>query len=372
MSEKTISESSPVAGETESPQSLQQSEPAPPRVLGCPNCSAPVDGAFCANCGQKDLTLLRPVWSLLEDTMGDLFAFDSRFFKTLGPLFFKPGCVTKLYMQGKRARFVPPFRQYLVVSIIFFLTLAFSDLVIFDAEKVWHEFEGTEQAETDPATSGAEAEPGAASVPAQDHAGPASASMPGSGVDPNVPEVMTWQSDRVLDNLDNTIDAMLRIRAEQGAGMTDFQHSLWDIGIRSVSGAKRVWTDPVLLNRLFADWIPKLMFIMLPFFALLLKLVYIRRKRFYIEHLVFSLHFHAFVFILLTVMVLLHQYAVFSRAYLPWLLLYVPVYLVIAMWRQYDQGPVRVFFKGLIIAFIYVQVMALCLSVSILYGLSQL
>lgn len=49
------------------------------------------------------------------------------------------------------------------------------------------------------------------------------------------------------------------------------------------------------------EQLPRMMFAMLPIFALLLKFLYVRRGRYYVEHFIFSLHFHAFVFLLLTV-----------------------------------------------------------------------
>ncbi|MFT7561609.1 MAG: hypothetical protein ACI93R_003538 [Flavobacteriales bacterium] len=175
----------------------------------------------------------------------------------------------------------------------------------------------------------------------------------------------------VVDIIDFLTQALQEERDKETNELTEDQNNIYNFIHKLLSGSKRVATDPALLNKLFAEWIPKLMFIMLPFFALLLKVVYIRRKKLYIEHLVFSLHFHAFSFLFLTFLVLAHQFIAFSRPYLPWLLCYVPIYLIIAMWREYDQGPIRTLLKGLIVGCVYSLIMGICLSASILYGMSQ-
>jgi hypothetical protein len=58
---------------------------------------------------------------LLADAAGDLFNFDSRLWRSLGTLAFKPGRLTRSYIEGQRARYAPPFRMYVVTSVAFFL-----------------------------------------------------------------------------------------------------------------------------------------------------------------------------------------------------------------------------------------------------------
>lgn len=92
----------------------------------CPNCGTELRGTFCHECGQKDVDLDRPFFSLLGEWMGNLFAFDARVWRTLGPLLTKPGFLTAEYLQGRRASYVPPLRLYFFASVAMFLALAVS------------------------------------------------------------------------------------------------------------------------------------------------------------------------------------------------------------------------------------------------------
>lgn len=298
----------------------------------CPNCDEVLTGRFCMICGQKDFNMLRPFWTLLEDTMGDLFSFDSRFFGTAIPLFSRPGYVTHEYNLGKRAKFVPPFRQYLVISIIFFLLLVNIDIQLFK-------------------TDGTLVDNGAQITEKK-------ISSPGDST----------EVDKVLDDV---ISDMTNNSAEKLKDSTNTEKKIYNSTIGLMGGLKKVWLDPQLLNIVLADWVPKMMFLMLPLFALFLKLIYIRRKKFYIEHLVFSMHYHAFIFLLFTVMILLYHFVPASHAYLAYFLWYVPIYLFLAMWKVYGQGPIKTIFKGLFLNFTYFIFMSVGLVFAIGYGVSK-
>ncbi len=89
----------------------------------CKNCDTEFIGHYCPQCGQSVSDLDRPFRVLLFDIMANMWAFDTRVFKTIKSLLFKPGEMAADYAEGKRARYMPPFRLYIFVSIIFFLLL---------------------------------------------------------------------------------------------------------------------------------------------------------------------------------------------------------------------------------------------------------
>ena len=89
----------------------------------CRNCGHDVSERFCPNCGQLAASFHRPIWSLIGETISDAFALDGRLARTLPTLLFRPGRLTKAYTSGKRARYVPPFRLFLLASVIFYLSL---------------------------------------------------------------------------------------------------------------------------------------------------------------------------------------------------------------------------------------------------------
>ena len=93
--------------------------------LNCLNCGTRLRGQYCGNCGQRASNRLISLWELLREAFGDLLEIDSRVWRTLVPLLIRPGQLTHDYLQGRRARYMPPFRTYLVLSVIFFVVAFF-------------------------------------------------------------------------------------------------------------------------------------------------------------------------------------------------------------------------------------------------------
>ena len=91
----------------------------------CRNCGTRLLGQYCGNCGQRSRGRLISLWELISDAFGDLFEIDSRLWQTLVKLMLKPGQLTHDYLQGRRARYMPPFRMYLVMSLLFFVVAFF-------------------------------------------------------------------------------------------------------------------------------------------------------------------------------------------------------------------------------------------------------
>jgi len=89
----------------------------------CRNCGEMVEQRYCTNCGQLAASFHRPIMSLIGETISDTFTVDGRLARTLPILLFRPGRLTKNYTEGKRARYVPPFRLFLLASLIFYLVL---------------------------------------------------------------------------------------------------------------------------------------------------------------------------------------------------------------------------------------------------------
>ncbi len=100
---------------------------SPNRLAGsaeCMNCGTELKGPFCHYCGQPDKNLMRFFPALLREMLEDFMDFDSRFARTIKPLLFKPGKLTRDYLDGRRFRYVPPLRLYIFSSIAMFFLLA--------------------------------------------------------------------------------------------------------------------------------------------------------------------------------------------------------------------------------------------------------
>ena len=111
----------------------------------------------------------------------------------------------------------------------------------------------------------------------------------------------------------------------------------------------------------FIARLPTTNFILMPVVAGIFALLYVRRKRFYVEHLVFTLHYYSFIFMVITVTSLLPPHFLVSNILRGVALLWVLAYLPIALVRNYQQGYLKTFFKLGIFGIIYTFVLALAL-----------
>ena len=90
----------------------------------CMNCGTTLAGPFCHYCGQPDKNLMRFFPALLREMLEDFVDFDSRFMRTIKPLLFRPGKLTRDYLDGRRFRYVPPLRLYIFSSLVLFFLIA--------------------------------------------------------------------------------------------------------------------------------------------------------------------------------------------------------------------------------------------------------
>jgi hypothetical protein len=94
----------------------------------CLNCGTEVAGRFCQQCGQENVEVKESFIQLIKHFIEDITHFDGKLWKTLKLLLFKPGSLTHLYIQGKRASYIHPIRMYIFVSAVFFLFMFTADV----------------------------------------------------------------------------------------------------------------------------------------------------------------------------------------------------------------------------------------------------
>ena len=329
--------------------------PAP----ACLNCGEPLRGQYCATCGQRARTRLISVWELVRDAVGDLFELDSRLWRTLGPLIFRPGKLTREYLLGRRVRFMPPFRTYLVLSLVFFLVAFFDPqqqfAVLYETPPQEAEApvdEGTRdevrrQVYEDLAAEGIEPPP----LPGQADRSGLNVTVGKSG-----PEAQCDFSDYDAGDLPDWL----------GRRLTRERMQL--VCERVTAGGGRAFANQLLDN------VPASLFLLLPLMALILKILYPLSQRYYVEHLLFVLHFHAFFFLILTLEILFSRLAALLA--LPgWLgnitlfavSLYIPLYLYKAMRRVYEQGRLITVAKFLLLLLSYAAGFLIILLVTVFY-----
>ncbi len=302
----------------------------------CLNCGTVLDGQYCGNCGQRATSRLISVWELLRDAFGDLLELDSRLWRTLIPLVTRPGQLTRDYLEGRRARFMPPFRMYLVLSILFFLVAFFDPReelgILFDPQ-----------------------------APA-----PAESEENASGANAIREEVLRDLAEEglIVDDPADTEDTS----SDENCDLDDFDSAdlpPW-LASRLTEERLQVMCDRIIADdgRAFGkkllDNVPAALFVLLPLMALVLKILYPLSKRFYVEHLLFVVHYHAFVFLILSLQILFTRLGTLIRVPEPAIdvsvfaaSLYVPFYLYKALRRVYEQRRFFSILKFLILTFAY-------------------
>ena len=313
----------------------------------CLNCGSELQGQYCGTCGQRARGRLISLWELLQDAFGDLFEIDSRLWRTLIPLLIRPGRLTLDYLEGKRARYMPPFRMYLVLIVIFFVVAFFDpqdDLsLLFEPEPEPTAEETAEKRED------VEADINEA-LNELAEAGIVDAETVEEVAEEVAAEVDGDAQITIYGNDDDGLN--FQIDPETGDCEFSGQEQLPDWAKRRLTKerleatCKRIGADDgKTLGNLVLDNIPIALIVLLPFIALVLKGLYPLSRRYFVEHLLFFIHFHAFFFLLLTLQILFSRLA--GLVHLPEAIsilivvaasFYIPVYLYKAMRLVYGQG----------------------------------
>jgi len=273
----------------------------------CPNCSAALDGPYCASCGQRQVDLDQPFRELAAEAMESFLSFDARILQTLWPLIRRPGLLTVEFMEGRRVRYVHPFKLYFAFSVLLFLGLAMSGYSV----------------------------------------------------------IQIGESEDVVTGV------RVELSEEEGAEETA-EPSEEPSFLGRVLGpvGELAENDPDRLNRIFTDRLAKSVILLVPVFALLLMVLYHRRR--YVAHLVFSLHLHSFAFLALVVGLVIDlavRAPEQSRPGNGLAVLVIAIYSFLALRRVYGQGrfvtviKMVVLLLGYIVALIVTMILTLALTV---------
>jgi hypothetical protein len=308
----------------------------------CENCAAPLAGPFCARCGQRSTTFQRPVHEIAADVVVDYFGLEGKLWRSVVPLVFRPGYLTREYLAGRRVRYIRPVRMYLSLSLVFFFLLSLLGQNL--SSTMSEGIAGDSGGDVRIGPLGLVAADGV-SQPAGDVPGAPAEAKVANGTDVPVPAPRAAVTARELLLGRVSLGDAIDLQNERLSAMDTRQ----------------------LIEQLFTGTIrnlPKAMFMLLPVFALLLKLLYVRRKRFYGEHLVFTLHTHAFMFIVfigLLAMALLEPEGAWTNAVNAGLGVSVPLYLLVGLRVTYRDSWLRtaVKFVALVLSYLFVLSVAL-------------
>ncbi len=276
----------------------------------CLNCGAHLTGQYCGQCGQRAVGRFISIWQLLSDAFGDLLELDSRLWRTMIPLLNRPGLLTKDYLEGRRARYMPPFRMYLVLSLFFFVVAFFNprdDLAIL--------YEPVAEATVEVVTEEESTQ---------------------ENSEEDEPEFLSDCSIGEFNLGDWPEWFKRRMTPERLEAVCERVQAIGQAGLQKA----------VLEN------IPAALIVLLPLMAFVLKLLYPLSRRYYVEHLLFFVHFHSFMFFILTLQILftrLGEWIGFVETLFSAIVmaatLYIPVYMFVAMRRVYGQRRALTFVK---------------------------
>lgn len=380
----------------------------------CPNCEHAFVGSYCPACGQKAALLRQPVHHFLRDAITEYFGIDGRLWTSLWVLLTKPGRLTQEYLAGRRVRHLRPLRLYLTSTLLFFFLLAVLDPV--------EQVRGI-------ITQGIETGEEGGAMPAGDRTAEIDSALAAYVVrtvreeqeaDSLAAEDLTWviaadtvagaDLERALDEVEAALDAEARPRAlrrlrwqrEQLAAFppdslvrvedwrtaaeilfpsnnVNINMPAWLPRSRPTQRMMEARTSEERaaaiadLSRNAIGQLPTVMFLLLPVFALLLKVVYLRRDWYYSEHLVFALHTHAFAFLVFTFIAVLMGFsggAAWAGITGQVLVFGIPIYFFVAQKRVYGQSWLKTGAKALLLGWLYGSLLVLGVVLALILAAS--
>jgi len=295
----------------------------------CLNCNYPLVGQYCGHCGQKAFLHKDSFGHMALHFIGDYFHYDSKFWLTIKTLLLKPGMATIEFIHGKRVKYLNPIQLYIFVTTIFFLTVfSLANSQSDDAELNKIERDRILTEVTDSLNNDTNIELGFSNT--------AKGSKIGLG-DWTPNEKSLFEYDSVQNTLPkNQQDGFIKKKViRKSFKLAINQNFSEEIG------------------KFYIKNIPKIFFILLPFFALLLKLIFFRKRTyFYVDHIIFSIHYHSFGFIvgLLFFIVGMIPY-VDDYSGLLWFiyLLILSIYLSVSLKQVYQSPWWKIILKQLIL-----------------------
>lgn len=340
------------------------------RGTTCLNCEHSLDRSdkFCPNCGQVNSTKKLAFDDFFNEFFAGIFAYDSRFRRTLKVLLFAPGKISRDYIHGKRMRYANPFRFYLSASIIFF--------IIWSSTNDFDGFAPTatpaDQLQNLSEEEREELREDLGSIPVLSN----SPVVDSLVQNPSERAVRSYRDDYVsqqrLDSLDffssvteqfslyyqfhKDTDIFSAAAALDSLNHEPSTYNRW--AYKKTVDATLVERDPQIFMDYFISKLPFIIFFYLPVFALFIWLLYLRRPFNYMEHLIFAFHVQTTFFVMAAVALVLD--AIFNSDLffnlIMWLFLF---YLYKAMRRFYGQKRFKTLVK-----FIFLNVIFFILAIT--------
>jgi hypothetical protein len=332
-----------------------------PPFSHCENCGAELLGHWCSQCGQPAVDYRRSFRHVITDVLDSFLNWDSKFFATIGLLVVKPWRLTNDFVSGKRIRYVNPLRLYLLASVLFFFAMNHwarsirQPTIVSSRDRA--ELEAVLKNEDLPPVARAKIEEALKfenAIP-RPTTGPNENASPGPTTAPQVDVPPLRQIP--LENRSSPSEDWIEKRVKEKVG----EHG----------------THAQLFMTTLFNNLPYMMLACIPLFALVLKLLYLRRRILYLDHLTYALHIHTFAYVGVTLLVFatsgLNRIAsgplAGSVVALLWILFSLQILLSIR--NVYRQSWVLSLCKFLLGGFIYLMVVSAALAATFLVTLAS-
>ncbi len=319
----------------------------------CQSCHCLVDEGsnFCSVCGQKKITKPLSFKELVGDFFSNLFSLDSKFFRTYGGLIFSPGKLTREYTKGRRQLYYTPIRLFLFGLTIAFILLNF---VLADLQKFGQDMDKNVQIEL--YKDSLRTQFFLAFPDSTDH------QMIDSLLDQNNILKGLGNSFLSFGSDDNILmEDLYKLDGEEIINKYNIRGFFQKQFVIQLSKAIKTPGNFQIYLLSHISWI---ILVSIPFIALLLKLLYIRRERTYIEHIVYALHLHTFIFMACTILFI---YLLINNNHLLGPILYtlivIGVYFILSLKNAYQQSAIKTSFKVILFLLFYPLIITIALSI---------
>lgn len=351
----------------------------------CLSCGAETPQAFCGECGLKNDDLRRSLFKLIAETLGGIFSFESRMWRTWAALLFKPGKVAREYANGRRTTYSAPIRVYLVVTFILLAYIAVTQTNLFSvvvSPKTPEQIAAQELAQEKRTFS--------FKAPATSEDFKAMVDAAKTNDDEAMQESLKKLDDNevsfALDNYNfdflffqpqSKFDALTDKASAEGFVNTIDEEDVSanvTIGGESLDWRKAMkvfLTNPTQFNQQFNTWLPRAMFFMVPM-VMFFGVFYIRGPNALLyDHLIHAIYIHSVFFMGLLVAILLSKVlngATVARVLFIGLLIYLPLSLK----RMFGRGWFKTIWTTVNIGFIYILMLLIVLVWISVYSLAKM
>ena len=341
-----------------------------PPLTHCENCGAQLTGRYCAQCGQPAIDYRRSFRHVIVDVLDSFLNWDSKFFATLGLLIVKPWRLTNDFLAGKRVRYVHPLRLYLLASILFFFAANYGARGL--------HLEPGKLGPKDRAELEADLKKGDLPPAAREELETLLREPP----PPSAPSLPTTTPSPPPAPRTNN-------QTQEYGKITDRPFVVFDPGTKSSTPFER-WLEArakdkmgehgtkmgLFISTLFSN-LPYMMLCCIPLFAFVLKVLYLRRHIFYIDHLIYALHIHTFAYagIMLIVFATIGLNRVVAGSIAGWIIALLWIAFVVQIFlsirRVYRQGWFISIFKFLFGGLVYLIVLSAALAATFFITLAM-